>query len=87
MIREATINDAKVLADLINDVEKNSEFLLYEPGERKLTEEKQRQMIESLANQCNATILIAEKQNNFVGYLVIIGGKSKRTRHSAYLVA
>lgn len=86
MIREATINDAKELAELINYVENNSEFLLYEPGERKLTEKKQRQMIESFATQSNATIFLAEKQDNLVGYVLLIGGKSKRTRHAAYLV-
>lgn len=86
MIRKADISDAKALADLIKHVEKTSEFLLYEPGERQLTAEDQQNMIQSFKSKRNSAIFVAEKETRLVGYLLVIGGSAKRTRHSAYLV-
>lgn len=85
LIRKAALSDAKDLSELIYHVENNSTFLLYEPGERQFTEDKQRHMIKSLTAQDNSALFVAEKQKKLVGYLIVIGGSAKRTRHSAYL--
>ena len=86
IIREARLEDAQQLANLIQQVENESEFMLFEPGERKLTPEKQRIMIENISKQKNSTIFVAEDHEKLVGYLMVFGGNAKRTRHSAYLV-
>ncbi|MFD2044268.1 GNAT family N-acetyltransferase [Ornithinibacillus salinisoli] len=86
MIREARLDDALGLAKLVEQVESESEFMLYDPGERKPTAEKQRNMIQALTKQDNATIFVVEEGEQLVGYLFAIGGNTKRTKHSAYLV-
>lgn len=86
VIREATEQDAKRLAELIKHVENKSDFLMYESGERVLTEEKQRKMIQSLSAQSNSVIMVAEEEGQLIGYLLVIGGEAKRTQHRAYLV-
>ncbi|MBE2914517.1 GNAT family N-acetyltransferase [Anoxybacillus flavithermus] len=86
IIREARLEDAQQLANLIQQVENESEFMLFEPGERKLTPEKQRTMIENISKQKNSTIFVAEDHEKLVGYLMAFGGNAKRNRHSVYLV-
>lgn len=48
MIRRVDEKDAKTLAALIRQVESESSFMLYGPGERELIEETQRRMIRRL---------------------------------------
>lgn len=85
-IREIMVSDAEDLVNLIKQVEKESEFMLMEAGERQVTAEQQRNRIESMKNSENSTIFVAEKDNNLVGYLFAIGGTARRTQHSVYIV-
>lgn len=58
-----------------------------EAGERNISPEQQRKRLEQLEKESNSTILVAEQENGkLVGYLVVIGGNARRTKHSAYLV-
>jgi RimJ/RimL family protein N-acetyltransferase len=86
IIRLLTINDAEEFVKLVQQVEKESDFLLWEPGERKMTPEQQRKRIESMMEESNSTIFVAEIDKKLVGYLVVIGGSAKRNKHSCYLV-
>lgn len=86
LIRKIKIEDAEDFINLIKNVESNSDFMLLEPGERKITLENQRNQIKRIEQQSNSTIFVAEDEGNLVGYLIAIGGEVKRTRHSAYLV-
>ncbi|MUK89829.1 GNAT family N-acetyltransferase [Ornithinibacillus sp. L9] len=86
MIRHAVLDDAENLARLIKQVEKSSEYMLFEPGERNPTAEKQGAMIKALTEQDNSCILLAEGNHGLVGYLFAIGGTTKRTMHRAYIV-
>lgn len=85
-IREITKDDASNFVNLVKQVEKESEFMLFEPDERKITLEQQIKRIESMQQDVNSTIFIAEEANKLVGYLVVIGGIANRNKHSAYLV-
>lgn len=85
-VREAIPNDAKKLAELILQVEASSEYMLWEPYERQISPDSQQKMIERLQESENSTILIAEHEEQLVGYLFAIGGDAKRKKHSAYLV-
>lgn len=69
MIREAVENDAKDLAILIQQVENESAYMLYEPGERTPTAEKQGKMIDVFTAKENSVIFVAEEDDNLVGYL------------------
>ncbi|MED0658279.1 GNAT family N-acetyltransferase [Anoxybacillus ayderensis] len=86
-IRHATVDDAERLAALILQVESESDYLLFEAGERKLTPEQQRSHLEAITNEDNATILLAETdEGELVGYLLARGGFARRNRHSIYIV-
>ncbi|WP_102027797.1 GNAT family N-acetyltransferase [Salirhabdus sp. Marseille-P4669] len=86
IIREIQLTDAENLANLMMDVDKQSEYMLWEAGERNINKDAQRQMIESIQAEENSTILVAEIEDRLVGYLLAIGGKARRNKHSAYIV-
>lgn len=86
LIREISIDDAENLINLVKEVERKSDFMLMEAGERKTTPEQQQRQLERLEQQNNSTIFVAEEKEKLVGYLIAIGGTVKRTKHSAYLV-
>jgi RimJ/RimL family protein N-acetyltransferase len=86
LIREIKPADAGSFINLIKRVENESEFMLLEPGERKMLEEEQKKRIEVIRKSHNSTILIAEDNKKLIGYLIVMGGNAKRNKHSVYLV-
>ena len=70
----------------IKKVESESEFMLLEPGERKIVEEEQKKRIELMRKSYNSTIFIAEEDKQLIGYLIVMGGNAERNKHSVYLV-
>ncbi|WP_425445439.1 N-acetyltransferase family protein [Virgibacillus ndiopensis] len=86
MIREVGVDEAEQLLELTKRVDSESAYMLYEPGERRLTVDKQQKMIEVFKNEQNSTILVAEQDNRLIGYLFAVGGKVQRKKHVAYLV-
>jgi RimJ/RimL family protein N-acetyltransferase len=85
-IREITKDDASNFVNLMKQVEKESDFMLFESDERKITLEQQLNRIETMQQEENSTIFIAENVDKLAGYLVVIGGFANRNKHSAYLV-
>ncbi|WP_026908719.1 GNAT family N-acetyltransferase [Paucisalibacillus globulus] len=86
LVREAMPSDAAGLAELIQQVENTSQYMLWEPGERNIQPDQQQRMMERIQGEDNSTILVAEQDDRLMGYLFAIGGKPKKTKHSAYLV-
>ncbi|SDM64522.1 GNAT family N-acetyltransferase [Bacillus sp. OK048] len=86
LIREIKLADAERFVNLIKQVENESKFMLFESGERRITPEEQVKRIEVMRKSENSTILIAEEENQLIGYLIAIGGNAKRNQHSVYLV-
>ncbi|WP_028784207.1 GNAT family N-acetyltransferase [Thalassobacillus devorans] len=85
-IRHIEIADAERFRNLMLQVEAESDFMLYEAGERDISIERQKSMIKSIQAQENAAIFLADFDGDLAGYLIAVGGKAKRTKHSAYLV-
>lgn len=85
LIRTAEPSDAKQFVSLMKQVEQ-SNFMLFEPGERKTTVDQQRKRIESMTGEETSTILVAEDNGSLVGYLFAIGGNPTRAKHEVYLV-
>lgn len=86
IVRKVLPEDADKLADLIKKVEE-SNFMLFNPGERKVTgEQLRRHRIELLENDQSSTILVAVDGEELIGYLFSIGSTTRRTAHSVYLV-
>jgi RimJ/RimL family protein N-acetyltransferase len=86
LIREIKHDDAESFVNLIKKVESESKFMLFESGERSISPEEQVKRIEVMRNSENSTIVIAEEDNQLIGYLIAIGGNAKRNKHSVYLV-
>ncbi|MBX9975358.1 GNAT family N-acetyltransferase [Cytobacillus firmus] len=87
IIRHIKPADAEALAELITKVENESDYMLFEPGERKTSAEAQRKRIEAIQKEDHSTIIVAEKDNRLIGFVMAIGGAARRNRYSAYLVA
>ena len=86
LIRTIGPNDADQLVRLKLQLDDETQFMMFEPGERIITVEEQRKQIEHTLSQDNQTILVAEYGGQLVGYLSALGGKFKRNRHSVYIV-
>jgi RimJ/RimL family protein N-acetyltransferase len=86
VIREIDPSDAEGFLRLTKQVEDTSEFMKWEPGERKTEPEQQRKMIENMRKSGNSVILAAENDSELVGFLIAIGGSASRKRHSVYIV-
>ncbi|KRF13598.1 hypothetical protein ASG93_13860 [Paenibacillus sp. Soil787] len=85
-IREITLDDASDFVTLVKLVEKESEFMLFGAGERKITPEQQLNRIEIMKKQENSTIFVAENDLSvLVGYMVVIGGFANKSKHSVSL--
>lgn len=85
-IREVRLADAEKLSALIQQIDHDSKFMLWNSGERKMSIETQSKMIETFLNKMNSTILVAEENKELVGYLLANGGQAEKNKHSAYLV-
>ena len=86
VIRTIREDDAEQFLNLCKQLDRETQFMLLEPGERKTTLEEQRTQINLLLRKENHTILVAEQNNQLIGYLEASGGTFKRSRHSAYIV-
>jgi RimJ/RimL family protein N-acetyltransferase len=86
IVRQVKVEDAENLVDLIKKVESESQYMLFESGERSIDPEHQKKRIEAMEKEDNSTIFVVEENNQLIGYLIAIGGNAKRNRHSAYLV-
>ncbi|WP_284140830.1 MULTISPECIES: GNAT family N-acetyltransferase [unclassified Virgibacillus] len=87
MIRKIHVEDAEALTKLIQEVEKESRFMLYGANERVTSVANQRKLIVSLVQEENGMIFVAEKDTKLVGYVMAIGNKVPRTKHRMYVVA
>lgn len=59
MIREIRVEDAASFLQLGKKLDEETAFMLFEPGERKMTIMQQQKMIERFINNNNSTILVA----------------------------
>ncbi|MCS0669903.1 GNAT family N-acetyltransferase [Cytobacillus firmus] len=87
IIRHIKPADAVALANLITQAENESDYMLFEPGERKTSAEAQGKRIEAIQKEDHSTIIVAEKDSRLIGFVMAIGGAARRNKHSAYLVA
>lgn len=85
-IREIREDESATFLNLLARVDEETQFMLLEAGERKITIEDQRQRIKTVLSRDNQTILVAENDNDLIGYLAAIGGEFKRNRHRAHIV-
>ena len=82
IVRKAIPADAFQLAELMKHVE-DSNFMLFEPGERKTTAEQLEKRLAVMGE--DSVVLVTEEQAELTGYLFAIGDSVKRKRHSVYV--
>src|SRR5690606_14795719 len=82
IVRKAIPADAFQLAELMKHVE-DSNFMLFEPGERKTTAEQLEKRLAAIGEE--SVVLVTEEQAELTGYLFAIGDNVKRKRHSVYI--
>ena len=85
IIRSIEVNDAEGFVELSKKIDE-SNFMLFEAGERKTTPEQQRNSIERILSEKSSVFFVAESEEKLVGFIAAIGSDLKRNRHSAYLV-
>lgn len=85
VIREAVESDAAALLQLARQIDDETRFMMYEPGERQTTVEEQRQRLRAMRASGNSTMLVAEQDQQMVGYLGAAGGQHRRNRHSVHI--
>lgn len=85
-IRTIQLADAEPLLQLQHQLDRETQFMLFEPGERTRTSAEQHRYIEHLQAEGHSTIFVAEDGGQLVGYLSATGSALKRVRHTAYIV-
>ena len=81
-------NDITRLYHMLNVLDDETDFMMYEPGERKLDEkgyEDLRRLIENAASGKDL-LIAAEEDGGRVGFLSAERGKLNRVKHTAYVV-
>jgi len=85
-IRHIREEDAEAFLAMIQMLDNETRFMMYEPGERKATVETMREKIRNILSQENQTIFVAEDDNWIIGFLQAMGGEPRRIRHRVYIV-
>ena len=86
IIREAKPCDAESIVKLFNKLDSETEYMLFEPGERKTTVQEQEKICKEFAESDNKIMFIVQNDSSVVGFVVGIGGLFIRNRHSLYTV-
>jgi len=85
-IRIARPYDAAALLDLKRQLDEETAFMMYEPGERDSSVQDLARELAGVARSPNSVILLAELADQLAGYLELTGGSFRRSRATAYLV-
>lgn len=85
-IRMITLHDANEFLELNKQLDEETKFMLFEPGERTMTANGQEKVIRSLLDSGHSTIIVAEHKGQLAGHIMIIGSALARKKHTAYLV-
>jgi RimJ/RimL family protein N-acetyltransferase len=81
-VRAFEVDDADAYVELLNRIDRETNFLLWEPGERSITSSMLRER--SLQADREDTVrLLAVAKGELVGFLVAHRGPSQRVRHRA----
>ncbi|WLR47681.1 GNAT family protein [Halobacillus litoralis] len=86
MIRTAEVFDAAVYRNLIEQLEAESDFLLYGKSERKSTIEQVEGLIQKIEKEENSTIFLSELSGGVNGHVTVFGGGAPRNLHTASII-
>ena len=84
-VRKATASDASQIVEVMKDAEASG-FMLFDPGERKLTAEQFEKYIDVTNQKQNSAVFVATEEEKILGYIIVQGETPKRIAHRAYIV-
>jgi len=85
-IRESTPNDAEKMITLYALLDTETKFMLFEPGERKTTAEKEEKQLEKITESDHRAVFVAEDQDRIVGFVSGSRPPFFRTEHRFHIV-
>ena len=84
-IRKIQMEDANNYLDMLLNLDNETKFMMFEPGERPTDINIIKNIIEKIINGDNL-ILVAKDEENIVGFLSAQKGEYKRIKHTGYIV-
>lgn len=84
-IRKIEIGDSEKFLKMLKQLDNETDFMMYEPGERKTDTEEMKSYLKHI-NDTDSLILIAEENDRIIGFLSAERGAYSRIKHSAYIV-
>ncbi|ELV7508258.1 N-acetyltransferase family protein [Aeromonas veronii] len=85
-VRKVSVSDAHNILALMNRLDSETTFMLYEPGERTTTEVEQAQILASFVDANNKVMLVLAEHDEIAGFIVGIGQPANRNKHVLYCV-
>ncbi len=85
IIRKIEIKDAERFIYMLKQLDNETKDMMYEPGERKTSAAEMKSAIESLYSS-NSLMLVAEENDDLIGFLTAERGFANKIKHSAYVV-
>ena len=85
-IRKARVEDAASLVEFFKQLDEETNFMLFEPGERTISVNEQSDRLKAFENSSTEALFVAKDDGAIVGFAVCIGGTTNRNRHSANIV-
>lgn len=86
--RSLQINETQKLWNMMNELDNETEFMMYEPGEREIKAKDIHPLIDEVKKTIKGDdfLLIAESDSEIVGYIWAQKGDLNRILHTAYIV-
>ncbi|HXH96847.1 MAG TPA: GNAT family protein [Gaiellaceae bacterium] len=85
-IRPAVPSDAERLLELKLVLDRETSFMMLEPGERTETAAEVAAHLAEVDGRGNSIVLVADDGTSLLGYVEADGGRFRRNRHSAQVV-
>ncbi|WP_027628351.1 GNAT family N-acetyltransferase [Ruminiclostridium cellobioparum] len=85
VIRKIQTKDSEIFLNMLKQLDNETKYMMYEPGERKTSAGEMKSVIESFYSS-NSLMLAAEENGDLVGFLTAERGFANKIRHSAYIV-
>jgi RimJ/RimL family protein N-acetyltransferase len=85
-VRQVRVDDAERFLDLNLALDRESEMMLLEPGERRADVEHQRLALERLSQSSTDILWVAVDGTSLAGYLALARPSARRARHRASVV-
>jgi RimJ/RimL family protein N-acetyltransferase len=85
-IRAAGTADAAALLDLKRRLDRESSFMMFEPGERDSSIADLAAELDHASRSGNSVVIVAEAGDHLAGYVQLSGGSFRRSRATAHVV-